>query len=981
MNRPIFVLLMSLLWLMSGTEIMAQKVDSRQLSGQIYDAVTGKEVLASVALLDTDSTVVTYGTSWSTYSSDRGTTVSYYKIDVPREGRFILRCKAFDEYHVWYRPIDVKFEKRVYTLPPIDVPLRRRQFSTDVTLDSVYVTATKLKFYFDKDTLIYDASAFSLRQGAVLEDLIRQMPGAEIKDGVIMVGERPVGALLLNGKDFFNGDRKTILNNLPHYMINTVKVYEKQAGTGSAVARERDYEGYVMDVRLKRQYERTWMSSVSGGYGTEARYSAQAFLLLFSSIYRLSGTMLADNVNDVSTLGETSYKFTGSQLNANFSTQRAYIQYNYDQPRGLMALNGTLSLQQDRQTDKEWGRSVANYTDGDIFSLSDNTSRDTYKSVNANNNLDLFTNTAWRFNLQPSFVYTKTHYDINSAGMSFSTDMSDSLGNAWVDSLYADGLSARLLLDAINRRRSESLTDREEVRTALNISKAIKPFHTDDMLSFSGRIGYYKRTSRSFNHRMVEYIADVSNPDVWQNNYNKSLSSGRSADFRAGYKYHISRYSSLEPSYSIKYERQRFNDRLFLLGLLGEEWERGGAALGVLPSDTMLLHVLDGYNSYESATIDMVQNAGLTYKLSLYKLVEKRKRDMSWFDLEVRLPVERRYNELEYRNLQIDTLTHRTLTMFNPFVQVTFKPKPENNSSIGFSVQVGHTPVALSRLLNIRNTSNPLYISQGNPSLRQVSTSQNYRVVLKSGTLKYIKESQLTFSYARSLHTVATESRYDRLTGVTTTRPVNVEGNWNMMVELNKSYNLNVNNGNWNFGIWPSFTYRYNNMIDVHNSSAQTEPELSCVYTNTFSYTLRFTCNHNFKGGYFFNIFDFRCENRRATSGRADFSTVDVCDYTLRSRNTFELPHNWAAYMQTDFTWHSGNRYADLNRVKLGTLIEVQKTIHRSTVSLIVHDLLKSQRTSYVGVTNTGRSEVNNNFLGRYVMLRWLYRIAEREKK
>ncbi len=43
------------------------------------------------------------------------------------------------------------------------------------------------------DTLVYDASAFNLPEGSMLDDLIRQLPGAELREnGEILVNGRKV---------------------------------------------------------------------------------------------------------------------------------------------------------------------------------------------------------------------------------------------------------------------------------------------------------------------------------------------------------------------------------------------------------------------------------------------------------------------------------------------------------------------------------------------------------------------------------------------------------------------------------------------------------------------------------------------------------------------------------------------------------------------------------------------------------------------
>ena len=83
---------------------------------------------------------------------------------------------------------------------------------TDKKLKGVTVKATKIKFYSKGDTIVYNADEFNLPEGSMLDNLIKSMPGAELKDdGEITVNGRRVDALLLNGEDFFKGKRGLML--------------------------------------------------------------------------------------------------------------------------------------------------------------------------------------------------------------------------------------------------------------------------------------------------------------------------------------------------------------------------------------------------------------------------------------------------------------------------------------------------------------------------------------------------------------------------------------------------------------------------------------------------------------------------------------------------------------------------------------------------------------------------------------------------
>ena len=124
------------------------------------------------------------------------------------------------------------------------------------------MTATKIKFYHKGDTLIYNADAFNLPEGSMLSDLIRQLPGATLNsNGEIFINGRKLDYLLLNGKDFYKGNNRIMLENLPHYTVKQLKVYETSTERSRALGHDVDEKDYVMDVRLKKEYATGYMAT------------------------------------------------------------------------------------------------------------------------------------------------------------------------------------------------------------------------------------------------------------------------------------------------------------------------------------------------------------------------------------------------------------------------------------------------------------------------------------------------------------------------------------------------------------------------------------------------------------------------------------------------------------------------------------------------------------------------------------------------
>lgn len=138
-----------------------------------------------------------------------------FSVPLQKDPRFLLRASATG-YATKYVPVTLFWNKR-FAESSKDISLRRTTASDAAyQLGEAKVTATKIKFYNKGDTLVYNADAFQLQEGSMLDGLISQLPGAELKpDGQIFVNGKKVESLLLNGRNFFKNDNTVLLDNLP----------------------------------------------------------------------------------------------------------------------------------------------------------------------------------------------------------------------------------------------------------------------------------------------------------------------------------------------------------------------------------------------------------------------------------------------------------------------------------------------------------------------------------------------------------------------------------------------------------------------------------------------------------------------------------------------------------------------------------------------------------------------------------------------
>ena len=162
-------------------------------------------------------------------------------------------------------------------------------------IDAASITAVGNAIEVRQDTLIYNVSSFHVGDNAMLEDLIKKMPGMEIaEDGTVKVNGEPVDKITVGGRTFFFNDPSAALKNLPAKIVDKIKVIdrENEEAAFSGVMSQNNREK-VMDLELKEEYKEGWFGNakLSGGYrqGREDAGLSDDRRGLFGGNFLLSG--------------------------------------------------------------------------------------------------------------------------------------------------------------------------------------------------------------------------------------------------------------------------------------------------------------------------------------------------------------------------------------------------------------------------------------------------------------------------------------------------------------------------------------------------------------------------------------------------------------------------------------------------------------------------------------------------------------------
>jgi hypothetical protein len=186
----------------------------------------------------------------------------------------------------------------------------------DRSLKEVVITAAAAPMQMRGDTLEFNASAFKLDTNAVVEDLLRKLPGVTIwGDGVITVNGKTISRLLVDGKDFFGGDNRIALQNIPKNSIQKVQVYQNKEDPDPITPKTE------MNIVLKKSKKDGFFGKFGLGGGTQEHYAADGMITYFSSKTQVAVVGAYNNVNktayDVNTLMNFN-SFKGEGINNDY---------------------------------------------------------------------------------------------------------------------------------------------------------------------------------------------------------------------------------------------------------------------------------------------------------------------------------------------------------------------------------------------------------------------------------------------------------------------------------------------------------------------------------------------------------------------------------------------------------------------------------------------------------------------------------------
>ena len=936
-----------LLCLLVSTTAFAQ---TWTISGKIIDKDTKEAIqMAAVRLMKSDSTYVD-----GIATSDLG----IFILKPEKGGRYILKMSSMG-YKTIYRNVNLTKDTSRVALGSILME------SNDISLAGASITAKAAKVEVKGDTFVYNASAYRVPEGAYLETLIDKLPGVVVgDDGSITLNGKTVSQIRVDGKDFFKGDKNVAMKNLPADMVSKIKSYEKKSDYTEQTGIDDGNEETVIDLELKQKLKRAWFSNADLAIGNKDRYAAQAFANGMNDVSRLTFFGNMNNVNSRGFRGGgPGFRGGGSGLQASKSLGIDAFWNNgkEENDAGFFQIGGNISFDYNGTDNSSKSNSETFLTaQSSSFANSRSKSISSRRSFRAEANLRWNIDSMTTMRVNPDFSYSNSDSHSNSSAVTFSSDPF-ALGVSPLDSMFLSLtdptlVSPTLAAIAVNRnsRNSMSKSNSTSADIEMNITRRFNKKGRSLSLRLEGE--YSKSNSKSFSLNDIYYYQRTQH--TVSNQYSVSPSKNWEYSARLSYSEPLVKNLFLQTSYNYEHRYQDQDRTLYQLDSL-DGFGHGGIypqyPLGYLPSSDSLLMAKNFENSRYATYHDDIHtvNIGLRYNT-----------DAINFSLGVRMQPQ--HTKLDYQKDLLDTTITRSVFNVSPDIRLRYKIS--NMSQVELRYRGSSSQPSMTNLLDITDSSDPLNISRGNPGLKP-SWTNNLNVEYRN----YLRASQTSYNlrarYSDTRHSVSNAVTYDEETGVRTSRPENINGNWNAGIFGMISSSFSDDSP---FSVFNMVDYNYSNAVGYMSLSNQSSQKNT---TKTSSITDRI--RGSFRSGLFEVGLNGSINYQHSKNKLQSQANLDT--YNFAYGGNIQYTSNFGLAISTDMSMNSRRGYSDnsMNTNELLWNAQISQSFLKgkaATISLQFYDILHRQSNVSRAITAQMSMDTRSNAINSYFMLHFIYR-------
>lgn len=806
-------------------------------------------------------------------------------------------------------------ENNTFTIDTLAMP------DKSTALDEVLIYANRNPIYYRGDTLVYVADSFKVKENAVVEDLIRKLPGMTIdENGKIKNQGKEIGQVLVDGDEFFGNDPTIATKNLAASGVETVEVYEKDAEDGS------DEKVQVLDLKLKDEAKKGYFGKVNlaGGLDkfttpNQGFYEGEILLNSYNKNQKLAVYALGSNTPKTSLSGRDMFKFglsEGRDWMAENDDLQSYSQDGQNENEGIPnTFKGGFYLD---QKFKKGAKVRLNYSFAQYGVKSQTNSRSQY----------LLTDTSYTTDLNS---YTKEQYMQHQIGVKYSQRI-DSLTRFELEPKFQYNLTDQNTLS-----RTDFLSEDTVLTRFTTIETGSKA--TGSNLNTTFRLFKdFKKKNRKLIARYNFVGTDNKSDGTLLSSDTNALTNTSNGGLRFDQNKEIRSNSMAHTAYADYFEPL---GKRFKLEFDYEFYQNNNEQ-----RKTTLNPINGEYVDVDTLFSNNFKTDRQQHRLGAFLIYENTK-------LRVSVGSRVRNIAIDNRNIFTDSLIKQDLSNILP--RVVFRYKFSQTTRLMIQYNTNSSLPSIDQLQPVLNNTNPNFIQIGNSALKPNYThSINGNFNTWKGLSGFYMYSGFSYSHIKDNFSTNTTFAPN---GASISQAINVKSSdflyyWagaGIPMKGVKDLSLQVNaNGN--------FTSSRNQINSVDNDTRNTGigGDLSLNYNGDSLRT-------ELGGGADFNM----PYNSLSTMSNQPYTT-----YNFRAVVDWTLPYRW--FFKTDATYNiNTGRTSGYNVNYLIWNMSIQRSFLKTGNLLFgieAYDILNQNISNYRSVNNNVIVDQKTNIIRRYFM-------------
>lgn len=391
-NRK-FIVLMVFAFLNVATAMAAT------IRGGARDVAGEPLIQASIRLLAPDSALVK-----AVVTNEKGN----FRIENVKAGKYILEASY------------VGYDAATKNINVAAADLRVEPFvlkEAAIALRDAVVTGIRTPMKVMEDTVEFNANSYKTQPNAVVEDLLKRLPGVEVgSDGKITANGKEVKKILVDGKEFFSDDPTVASRNLPVDMVEKLQVVDRKSDLARMTGVDDGEDETVINLTVKKGMKNGWFGNAEAGYGTDSRYKGAFNVNRFWNENQITFLGSSNNVNEPAFMDGAAARFARFGGN-NGITKANSLGVNFNIGNGeVLRLGGNVMYSDtDRDTRTQTEREYI-FTDSTSTNLSNKIARDKGRNLRADFRLQWKPDSFNTFEFRPNISFnTNDSWSVDSA--------------------------------------------------------------------------------------------------------------------------------------------------------------------------------------------------------------------------------------------------------------------------------------------------------------------------------------------------------------------------------------------------------------------------------------------------------------------------------------------------------------------------------------------------------------------------------------